>query len=61
MILDGELVAYDDTGKPNFQWLQKIGDNPNIMVIYQVHITKILALLLITAFCKTSTVIYKND
>ncbi len=36
MILDGELVAYDDTGKPNFQWLQKIGDNPNIMVIYQV-------------------------
>lgn len=36
MILDGELVAYDEKGKPNFQWLQKIGDNPNITVVYQV-------------------------
>src|SRR5690606_18921099 len=36
MILDGELVAYDDKGKPNFQWLQRIGENPNLIVIYQV-------------------------
>lgn len=36
MVLDGELVAYDDKGKPNFQWLQRIGENPNLNVIYQV-------------------------
>ena len=36
MILDGEIVAYDDKGKPNFQWLQRIGDNPNLALIYQV-------------------------
>ena len=36
MVLDGEIVAYDDTGKPNFQWLQRIGDNPNLVLIYQV-------------------------
>lgn len=36
MILDGEIVAYDDKGKPNFQWLQKIGDQPNLAMIYQV-------------------------
>lgn len=36
MILDGELVAYDDKGKPNFQWLQRIGENTNLIVIYQV-------------------------
>lgn len=36
MVLDGELVAYDNTGKPNFQWLQNIGENPNTTVIYQV-------------------------
>ncbi len=53
MILDGELVAYDDQGKPNFQWLQRIGDNPNLNVIYQVfdllwlngHSTENLSLL----------------
>ncbi len=53
MILDGELVAYDDKGKPNFQWLQRIGDNPNLIVIYQVfdllwlngHSTQDMALL----------------
>src|SRR5690606_39374267 len=32
MILDGELVAYDDRGQPNFQWLQRIGENPNLNV-----------------------------
>ena len=36
MILDGEIVAYDDKGKPNFQWLQRIGDNPDLALIYQV-------------------------
>ncbi|WP_115982425.1 MULTISPECIES: DNA ligase D [Chryseobacterium] len=36
MILDGEIVAYDDTGKPNFQLLQQIGDNPNLALVYQV-------------------------
>lgn len=36
MILDGELVAYDHEGKPNFQWLQQIGDKPNLNIIFQV-------------------------
>ncbi len=36
MVLDGEIVAYDDAGKPNFQWLQRIGDNPNLVLSYQV-------------------------
>jgi len=36
MILDGEIVAYDDKGKPNFQWLQRIGENPNLALIFQV-------------------------
>ncbi|WP_028123831.1 DNA ligase D [Epilithonimonas tenax] len=36
MILDGELVAYDDKGKPNFQWLQRIGDHSDLALIYQV-------------------------
>ncbi|WP_370897643.1 DNA ligase D [Chryseobacterium gossypii] len=36
MIVDGEIVAYDDQGKPNFQLLQQIGDNPNLALVYQV-------------------------
>lgn len=36
MILDGEIVAYDENGKPNFQLLQQIGDNPNLALVYQV-------------------------
>lgn len=36
MILDGEVVAYNDQGKPDFQLLQKIGDNPHLVLIYQV-------------------------
>lgn len=36
MILDGEIVAYDDLGKPNFQLLQQIGDHPNMALAYQV-------------------------
>lgn len=37
MVLDGEIVAYDDKGKPNFQWLQGIGEqNVDLVLIYQV-------------------------
>lgn len=36
MILDGEMVAYDEQGKPNFQLLQQIGDNSNAALAYQV-------------------------
>ena len=36
MILDGEIVAYDDKGKPNFQWLQRIGDQPDLALTFQV-------------------------
>ncbi|ULT24873.1 non-homologous end-joining DNA ligase [Sphingobacterium sp. E70] len=37
MILDGEIVAYDDKGKPNFQWLQRIGEQHiDLVLIYQV-------------------------
>jgi bifunctional non-homologous end joining protein LigD len=36
MILDGEIVAYDEHGKPNFQLLQQIGDHPNLALTYQV-------------------------
>lgn len=36
MIVDGEIVAYDDKGKPNFQLLQQIGDNPDLALVYQV-------------------------
>lgn len=36
MVLDGELVAYDKSGKPSFQLLQQIGDKPNLLVIFQV-------------------------
>lgn len=37
MVLDGEIVAYDDKGKPNFQWLQRIAEqNTDLVLIYQV-------------------------
>jgi len=36
MILDGEIVAYDENGRPNFQLLQQIGDNPDLALTYQV-------------------------
>ncbi|MBB6331947.1 bifunctional non-homologous end joining protein LigD [Chryseobacterium sediminis] len=36
MILDGEVVAYDEQGKPNFQLLQQIEDNPNTALVYHV-------------------------
>ncbi|MFN1216916.1 DNA ligase D [Chryseobacterium kwangjuense] len=36
MILDGEIVAYNEHGKPSFQLLQQIGDNPDLALTYQV-------------------------
>lgn len=53
MILDGEIVAYDEKGKPSFQLLQQIGDNPDLALTYQVfdllwlngHSTKELPLI----------------
>lgn len=36
MILDGEIVALDNSGKPNFQLLQQIDKNPNQVLTYQV-------------------------
>jgi bifunctional non-homologous end joining protein LigD len=36
MILDGEIVAYDSQGKPNFQLLQQVMDNPDLALVYQV-------------------------
>ena len=36
MVIDGELVAYDSSGKPNFQLLQQIGEKPNLTVVFQV-------------------------
>ena len=36
MILDGEIVAYDENGRPSFQLLQQIGDNPDLALVYQV-------------------------
>lgn len=53
MVIDGEIVAYDETGKPNFQLLQQAGQNPNLALVYQVfdliwlngHSTESLSLL----------------
>jgi len=36
MILDGEIIAYDENGKPSFQMLQQIGDNPDLALTFQV-------------------------
>lgn len=36
MIIDGEIVAYDEEGKPNFQLLQHILENPEAKLVYQV-------------------------
>lgn len=36
MILDGEIVAYDSQGRPNFQLLQQVMDNPDLALVYQV-------------------------
>ncbi|MEA5070926.1 MAG: DNA ligase D [Petrimonas sp.] len=53
MILDGEIVAYNKNGKPDFQTLQHFADNPKVPLIYHVfdllflngHSTKDLTLL----------------
>ncbi|WP_294315706.1 DNA ligase D [uncultured Chryseobacterium sp.] len=53
MILDGEIVAYDENGRPNFQLLQQIGENPDLALTYQIfdilwlngHSTKELPLI----------------
>jgi len=36
MVLDGEIVAFNSAGQPDFQALQQIGDNPNMAMTYQV-------------------------
>ncbi|MFA7686513.1 MAG: DNA ligase D [Moheibacter sp.] len=36
MVLDGEIVAFDESGLPNFQLLQQIGENPDLAMVYQV-------------------------
>ena len=36
MILDGEIVAFNSEGKPDFQKLQQIGENPEMAITYQV-------------------------
>lgn len=36
LVLDGEIVAFNSDGKPDFQTLQKIGENPNLAMTYQV-------------------------
>ncbi|WET47563.1 DNA ligase D [Chryseobacterium indologenes] len=71
MILDGEIVAYNDQGNPSFQLLQQIGDHPNLALVYQVfdllwlngHSTKELPLiqrkeLLKEALVETDTIKY---
>jgi bifunctional non-homologous end joining protein LigD len=35
-ILDGEIVALDTKGKPNFQLIQQYGENPNVSLCYYV-------------------------
>jgi len=36
MVIDGEIVAYDESGCPSFQLLQQIGENPDLALTYQV-------------------------
>src|SRR5690606_9272149 len=38
LILDGEIVAFDDAGKPNFQWLQNEKNDANLVLVYHDHI-----------------------
>ncbi len=53
MIIDGEIVALNEKGAPNFQLLQHFAENPNTPVIFQVfdllylkgHSTRKLSLL----------------
>lgn len=36
MILDGEIVAYNEDNLPDFQTLQHFGENPGVPLVYQV-------------------------
>lgn len=36
MVLDGEIVAFNADGKPDFQTLQKIDENPDLAMTFQV-------------------------
>ncbi|ASW75768.1 ATP-dependent DNA ligase [Chryseobacterium piperi] len=36
MVIDGEIVAYNNEGRPDFQLLQQIGDHPDLALVYQV-------------------------
>ncbi len=36
MILDGEIVAYNEDGKPDFQALQHFDDDSEVTLIYHV-------------------------
>ena len=36
MLLDGEIVAFNANGKPDFQLLQNVGEQPNMAMTYQV-------------------------
>lgn len=53
MVLDGEIVAYDASGKPSFQLLQQVDEHPDLALVYHVfdllwlngHSTEMLPLL----------------
>lgn len=36
VVLDGEIVALDEHGKPSFQLIQQYGENPNVTLCYYV-------------------------
>ena len=36
MIIDGEIAALDEKGRPSFQLLQQYGQNPNVPLVYYV-------------------------
>lgn len=36
MVIDGEVVAFNEKGKPDFQKLQQIEDNPDTKVVFEV-------------------------
>src|SRR5690606_12955522 len=69
MIIDGEIVALSENGTPSFQLLQRLAENPNTSVMFQVfdllslngHSTRKLSLierkeLLKEALIETATI-----